>query len=146
MFKSKPIQIKTANRSKKIENHTKSNIIECVWMIFCENCLEWIGFWIDFSKPNRTEPHTNILIYISIFTIRIYYIILSYYFFLFNSFNTMYDFNLINFVSFVCFKDNQSLLFRTIIFFINHMQYFVSNLSFYNIFIRLLLIKKSYNL
>jgi len=44
VFKSKPIQIKTANRSKKTENRTKPNIIGCVWMTFCENRLDWIRF------------------------------------------------------------------------------------------------------
>jgi len=118
VFKSKPIQIKTANRSKKTENRTKPNIIGCVWMTFCENRLVASDFRLIFQ--NRTEPHTNILIYIFIFIIKIYYIKLL--FFLFNSFNTMYDFNLINFVSFsyVLMIINHYYSTR-LFFFINHM-------------------------
>ena len=39
VFKSKSIQIKTANGSIKTKNRTKSNIIGYVSMTFCENRL-----------------------------------------------------------------------------------------------------------
>jgi len=37
VFKSKPIQNKIANRSKKIENRKKSNTFGCDWKLFCKN-------------------------------------------------------------------------------------------------------------
>jgi len=69
-------------------------------MTFYENRLNWIRFF-------KTEPHTYILIYISIFIRIIYYIKLLLFFFLILlilffvqiSFNTTYEFHLINFVS-----------------------------------------------
>lgn len=57
VFKSKLIQIKTPYCSK-IENRTKSIISICVWMIFCENHMDWIRFQISFAKLNQTERHT----------------------------------------------------------------------------------------
>jgi len=57
VFKSKPIQIKTANQSKKTENRKKPNIFGCVWMLFWKNRYDRIGFRIAFSKPNRTKPN-----------------------------------------------------------------------------------------
>ena len=52
VFKSKPIQIKTANRSRKTENRTKPNNFGCVWMTFYENRSDWIRLFF------KTEPHT----------------------------------------------------------------------------------------
>ena len=54
VFKFKPIQNKTVNRSKKTENRKKPNIFGCVWTLFCKNRYDQIGFRITFSKPNQT--------------------------------------------------------------------------------------------
>ena len=51
--KSKPIQNKTANRSKKMKTTNKPNIFGCVRMLFCINRYDRIGFRITFSKPNE---------------------------------------------------------------------------------------------
>jgi hypothetical protein len=55
VLKSKSIQIKIENQSKKTENRKKSNIFGFVWISFCEN--RRIGFRIGFSKPIQTEPN-----------------------------------------------------------------------------------------
>jgi hypothetical protein len=55
VFKYKQTEIKH-NQSIKSKNCPKLNNIECLWMPFCENCLEWI--LITFSKlnkPNQTK-------------------------------------------------------------------------------------------
>jgi len=59
--------------------------------------LDWILDWFFKAEQNRTEPHTNILIHIFIFISIICYIKLL--IFIFNSINTTYEFNLINYVS-----------------------------------------------
>jgi hypothetical protein len=65
VLKSKSIQIKTANRSKKAENRKKSNIFWCVWMFFCKN--NWVGSDFGLIFQNRTKPYAYILILIYFF-------------------------------------------------------------------------------
>ena len=84
--------IASANRGVQIQTDPKKSKIAHNRIL-----LDHILYWFFKTELNRTEPHTNILIYISIFISIIYYIKLLF-FFLFNSFNTMYEFNLINFV------------------------------------------------
>lgn len=77
VFKSKPIQIKTAKPIKKnLKTAKKTNIIECIWMSFYKNRLIQIRFQIDFSKPIQTEP--RIFIFILIFNIICCYNLLFY--------------------------------------------------------------------
>jgi len=84
VFKSKPIQNKTANRSKKTENRKKPNIFGCVWMLFWKNRYDRIGFRIAFSKSNRTKPNRkNIFLYLFIISL-VLYIALIYFLLVFN--------------------------------------------------------------
>jgi hypothetical protein len=61
VFKSKLIQNKTANRSKKTENRKKPNIFGCFWMLFRKNRYDRIELRIAFS--NRTEPNRTAKVY-----------------------------------------------------------------------------------
>ena len=92
VFKSKPIQNKTANRSKKTENRKKPNIFGCVWMLFWKNRYDRIGFRIAFSKPNRTKPNRKSKFLYLFIILLVLYIALIYFLLVFN---LIYNINLI---------------------------------------------------
>ena len=92
VFKSKPIQNKTANQLKKTENRKKPNIFGCVWMLFWKNRYDRIGFRIAFSKPNRTKPNRKSKFLYLFIILLVLYIALIYFLLVFN---LIYNINLI---------------------------------------------------